>query len=212
MYADFSNNKIAADQKYGGKTVAVAGFFGFPDSHMGGEYSFRLATVSSEYGGRPSISQYQYVRVYTPQEEGERLAGLQRGDLVSVTCDEYVTSESTFSDPRLQNCHDIKVLASGMDGLVEYLKILSGERQLVRSAPDTEVISQRGEKSDSNNGSAPVQRGRDITVGSKISCNWKGLGKFYPGTVTSRDGDNISVQYDDGDFERTTIQCVKGIG
>jgi hypothetical protein len=55
-------------------------------------------------------------------------------------------------------------------------------------------------------------RPENVGVGSKISCNWKGLGTFYSGTVTSRDGDNISVQYDDGDFERTTIQCIKGMG
>lgn len=212
IYDDFSNNKIAADQKYGGKTVIVGGFFGHPDKHYDGDYSFRLSIVATGYAGRPAISEYQYVKAYAPQGEGQRLSAVQRGDLVLATCDHYVTSEDTFSDPQLKNCRDIRILSSGMNGILEYLKILSGERQLVTGTSDTEVISQRGVKSDSSNGSTPVQGGRDITVGSKISCNWKGLGTFYPGTVTSRDGDNISVKYDDGDFERTTIRCIKGIG
>lgn len=50
-----------------------------------------------------------------------------------------------------------------------------------------------------------------ISVGSKVLCNWQGRGTFYPGTITSRDGDSIDVQYDDGDFERTTIKCIKDI-
>lgn len=78
--------------------------------------------------------------------------------------------------------------------------------QAQSSSLGSDVVSARD-----NQGDLAV-RAEDVGVGSKISCNWKGLGTFYPGTVTSRDGDNISVQYDDGDFERTTIWCIKGIG
>lgn len=212
IYDDFSNNKIAADQKYGGKTVIVSGFFGYPDKHFGGEYSFRLSIAETGYTGRPSISEYKYVRAYAPQDEGQRLSAVQRGDLVLATCDHYVTSEDTFSDPQLKECRDIRVLSSGIEGMLEYLKILSGERQLVAGAPDAEVTSRRRKAPDSESDSVPGLRGEDITVGDKISCNWQGRGTYYDGTVTHREGDNISVQYDDGDFEETTIQCVKGIG
>ena len=47
-------------------------------------------------------------------------------------------------------------------------------------------------------------------VGSKVQCNWKGAGEWYPGTITwaSNDGINLSIRYDDGDTEKTkTGKC-----
>jgi hypothetical protein len=45
----------------------------------------------------------------------------------------------------------------------------------------------------------------DWTTGTKVSCEWKRQRKYYGGTITSLDGDNVHVRYDDGDQEDTSI-------
>ncbi|XFA72494.1 hypothetical protein RYO59_000719 [Thermosynechococcaceae cyanobacterium Okahandja] len=42
-------------------------------------------------------------------------------------------------------------------------------------------------------------------VGSKVQCNWKNRGTYYPGTIAQRQEDSIFVNYDDGDREQTVI-------
>ena len=52
-------------------------------------------------------------------------------------------------------------------------------------------------------------------AGSRVSCNWLGLGTYYNGTVAARMGSQLSIKYDDGDEEVTsTSQCrlVSGSG
>jgi hypothetical protein len=49
----------------------------------------------------------------------------------------------------------------------------------------------------------------DLTVGSRVSGNWKGGGHYYLGTIKKRILDVIHVQYDDGDFEITTISFMR---
>ena len=45
----------------------------------------------------------------------------------------------------------------------------------------------------------------DWKVGSKVQCNWKRGGTYYPGTITRKNGDSIHISYDDGDQEDATI-------
>lgn len=44
------------------------------------------------------------------------------------------------------------------------------------------------------------------SVGSRVECRWQSGEDWYPGRITheSKDGQTISVHYDDGDKERTT--------
>ncbi|HOK00887.1 MAG TPA: tudor domain-containing protein [Spirochaetota bacterium] len=42
-------------------------------------------------------------------------------------------------------------------------------------------------------------------VGTKVECNWLGRGIYYPGKITSMDGDRIHIFYDDGDEENTVV-------
>ena len=41
-------------------------------------------------------------------------------------------------------------------------------------------------------------------AGDKVSCNWKGKGKYYKGTIASVSGNRVSIDYDDGDKETTS--------
>jgi len=42
-------------------------------------------------------------------------------------------------------------------------------------------------------------------VGTRVQCNWKGRGRYYHGTIGRKDGDQVFINYDDGDKELTTI-------
>ena len=44
----------------------------------------------------------------------------------------------------------------------------------------------------------------DWKVGSRVSCNWKNGGKWYPGKITKLEAGFLSIAYDDGDDEDTT--------
>lgn len=41
-------------------------------------------------------------------------------------------------------------------------------------------------------------------VGTRVQCNFKGLGDWYDGKIAALSGANISINYDDGDKEKTT--------
>lgn len=41
------------------------------------------------------------------------------------------------------------------------------------------------------------------TIGSRVECNFKGGGKWFPGKITSLGGTALAIDYDDGDKERT---------
>lgn len=44
--------------------------------------------------------------------------------------------------------------------------------------------------------------------GTKVQCNWKNGGTYYNGTIAQMRGNQIAVNYDDGDKEQTRIgQC-----
>lgn len=49
----------------------------------------------------------------------------------------------------------------------------------------------------------------DIRVGARVYCRWKGGGQYYPGVISSQNANAISVDYDDGDKENTTISMVR---
>jgi hypothetical protein len=46
----------------------------------------------------------------------------------------------------------------------------------------------------------------DWRVGSRVECRWQSGDDWYPGRITgeSKDGQTISVRYDDGDQEHTS--------
>lgn len=48
-----------------------------------------------------------------------------------------------------------------------------------------------------------------VSTGSRVYCNWKSSGKYFPGVISARKGDAISINYDDGDYEETTMRCVR---
>ena len=48
-------------------------------------------------------------------------------------------------------------------------------------------------------------RAIDWTVGTRVQCNWKSRGRYYPGTITTSSGLAVHISYDDGDQEDTTI-------
>ena len=41
--------------------------------------------------------------------------------------------------------------------------------------------------------------------GTQVDCNWKRGGKFYPGQITSLQGDTAHISYNDGDQEDTSV-------
>jgi hypothetical protein len=40
-------------------------------------------------------------------------------------------------------------------------------------------------------------------VGSRVECNFQNSGQWYKGTIQQLGGTALSINYDDGDFERT---------
>lgn len=43
----------------------------------------------------------------------------------------------------------------------------------------------------------------DWAIGTRIECNFKGAGSWYPGVIASLAGADLGINYDDGDRERT---------
>lgn len=56
---------------------------------------------------------------------------------------------------------------------------------------------------------ASVISGDYIRAGTRISGNWLGKGVWYSGVIASRDGDNVKINYDDGDKETTTLSKIR---
>lgn len=52
--------------------------------------------------------------------------------------------------------------------------------------------------------SAQIKR-IDWRVGTKVQCNFRNAGLYYPGTITQMRGEVIHISYDDGDQEGATI-------
>lgn len=48
-----------------------------------------------------------------------------------------------------------------------------------------------------------------IRAGTRVSGNWLGKGRWYPGTIASRDGNSVKINYDDGDKEMTTLSRIR---
>lgn len=49
----------------------------------------------------------------------------------------------------------------------------------------------------------------DVTVGSRVFGRWRGGNLYYPGVVVQQSGENIYIQYDDGDEEWSLIGLVR---
>jgi hypothetical protein len=45
----------------------------------------------------------------------------------------------------------------------------------------------------------------DWRIGSRVECNWQSGGTYYPGHITQLGTVNLSIAYNDGDFEHTTV-------
>lgn len=52
---------------------------------------------------------------------------------------------------------------------------------------------------------APVSAVRhyDWAAGTRVECNWKQQGEWYPGKIASVRGAEVAIHYDDGDKETT---------
>jgi len=48
-----------------------------------------------------------------------------------------------------------------------------------------------------------------IEVGVRVYGNWRSGGQYYPGRVSTVAGEAISIEYDDGDKETTTVRMVR---
>jgi Domain of unknown function (DUF4537) len=51
--------------------------------------------------------------------------------------------------------------------------------------------------------------GYQPTFGDRVEGDWLGKGKFYSGKITKRNGEKIHIEYDDGDYEDTTISYLR---
>jgi hypothetical protein len=51
----------------------------------------------------------------------------------------------------------------------------------------------------------------DLRVGDQVDGRWKAGPYFWPGTITARTGNAVTIQYNDGDVENTTLAFVRTI-
>lgn len=56
-------------------------------------------------------------------------------------------------------------------------------------------------------GGAP--RSGAIVQGSKVQCRWKNGKTWYSGVVAEKTGDNVFINYNDGDKEHTTVSMCR---
>jgi hypothetical protein len=49
----------------------------------------------------------------------------------------------------------------------------------------------------------------DVKVGDHIFCRYQGGPAYFPGVVTTKDGEIIHIQYDDGDEETTSLRLIR---
>jgi hypothetical protein len=60
---------------------------------------------------------------------------------------------------------------------------------------------------DGDRGTAGFREVRAINwgVGTRVECNWKKGGTYYPGRIAAKRGETITINYDDGDREVAQI-------
>lgn len=44
----------------------------------------------------------------------------------------------------------------------------------------------------------------DWRIGTRVECNFRGAGRWYPGRIAALAGADLRIDYDDGDRERTS--------
>ena len=56
-----------------------------------------------------------------------------------------------------------------------------------------------------------IEQARPLSysVGDRVFCRWKGGDAYYPGVVSAVIGSAISIDYEDGDKETTTLSMVR---
>ena len=88
-----------------------------------------------------------------------------------------------------------KVLARWSDGwyVGTVVKKVSDGVQVVFDDGDEAVVPASG------------VRPLDWTAGTRVQCNFKGAGIYYPGVIEERGGVRLSIRYDDGDREVTVL-------
>ena len=57
----------------------------------------------------------------------------------------------------------------------------------------------------------PRVRAIDWREGTRLQCNWKNQGRYFPATLAQRVGERIEIAYDDGERETATLgRCRSG--
>ena len=70
---------------------------------------------------------------------------------------------------------------------------------------DSGIFSVSFDDGDTANLNSSKIKKLDWGVGTSVQCNWKSGGVYYTGKITTKNGDEIHVSYDDGDQEDTII-------
>lgn len=55
-------------------------------------------------------------------------------------------------------------------------------------------------------------RAFDWRTGSRVQCNFRNQGKYFPGRIERMQGESITIAYDDGDREEATVSRCRGPG
>lgn len=122
IVATFANNKIAAKSTFGGKSVTVNGFF-YGAEERSSENIIQIASLTRSYDGKPKVDWKVQVWAKIPDSLVQAAGGLNSGDLIQITCEEW---EGGSIYPSMTECHDIVVLErSGYEAATKYLKMIN---------------------------------------------------------------------------------------
>jgi hypothetical protein len=120
--ATFANNKLAAKSKFGGKSVTINGFF-YGAEQSSSENVIQLASLGMSYDGKPEIDWKVQVWAKIPDSLVQSASGLNSGDLIKITCEEW---EGGAIYPSMSQCSDLVVLEpSGYEAATKYLKMIN---------------------------------------------------------------------------------------
>src|SRR5262249_53070491 len=79
---------------------------------------------------------------------------------------------------------------------------------VIREVQDSELLLHfdDGDRASVSPGAVLARR---ISDGCRVFGRWKGGPRYYPGIVTQQRGEEIYIEYDDGDEEWTTVGMVR---
>jgi hypothetical protein len=93
----------------------------------------------------------------------------------------------------------------------------AGERVLARWPADglwypakVQATGREGVQVSFDDGDVAVVKAADVRkidwrVGTRVECNWRNQGKYFPGKIASMRAEVIELHYDDRDVEQMTI-------